>query len=72
MPAPPSDGKRTNTHTNARLKTHPVTASAHPPAPTPPHQVGFFDDQVGPLTLAGITLVTLLAITAMAFIDVFA
>lgn len=32
-------------------------------------QVGFFDDKVGPLTLAAATLVTLVAITAMAFID---
>lgn len=34
-------------------------------------QVGFFDDKIGPITLAGITLLTLLAITVMAFIDVF-
>lgn len=34
-------------------------------------QVGFFDDKVGPITLAGITLITLVAITLMAFIDVF-
>jgi hypothetical protein len=41
--------------------------------PTPPiPQVGFFDDKVGPITLASITLVTLVAITIMAFIDVFA
>lgn len=33
-------------------------------------QVGFFDDKVGPITLASITLVTLAAITIMAFIDV--
>jgi hypothetical protein len=33
--------------------------------------VGFFDDKIGPITLAGMTLVTLLAITIMAFIDVF-
>ena len=32
-------------------------------------QVGFFDDKVGPLTLAAATMVTLLAITSMAFID---
>ncbi|GBF99732.1 vacuolar transport chaperone [Raphidocelis subcapitata] len=35
-------------------------------------QVGFFDDKVGPITLAGITLITLVAITLMAFIDVLA
>lgn len=34
-------------------------------------QVGFFDDEVGPITLASIVLVTLVAITVMAFIDVF-
>lgn len=34
-------------------------------------QVGFFDDKIGPITLAGITMVTLVAITVMAFIDVF-
>lgn len=33
-------------------------------------QVGFFDDKVGPITLASIVLVTLVAITIMAFIDV--
>ncbi|KIY98487.1 vacuolar transport chaperone-like protein [Monoraphidium neglectum] len=33
-------------------------------------QVGFFDDTVGPITLAVITLITLVAITVMAFIDV--
>jgi hypothetical protein len=33
-------------------------------------QVGFFDDKVGPITLASIVLVTLIAITIMAFIDV--
>lgn len=33
-------------------------------------QVGFFDDKVGPITLAGIVLITLVAITIMAFIDV--
>jgi uncharacterized membrane protein YidH (DUF202 family) len=35
-------------------------------------QVGFFDDHVGPIALAGVTLLTLVAITLMAFIDVFA
>lgn len=34
-------------------------------------QVGFFDDKVGPITLAAIVMVTLVAITIMAFIDVF-
>lgn len=34
-------------------------------------QVGFFDDKVGPITLACIVMVTLVAITIMAFIDVF-
>eukprot|EP00879_Flechtneria_rotunda_P024964 GHRR01026492.1.p1 GENE.GHRR01026492.1~~GHRR01026492.1.p1 ORF type:complete len:101 (+),score=34.04 GHRR01026492.1:317-619(+) len=34
-------------------------------------QVGFFDDRVGPVTLASIVMVTLVAITVMAFIDVF-
>jgi len=34
------------------------------------HQVGFFDDKVGPITLASIVFITLLAITVMAFIDV--
>lgn len=34
-------------------------------------QVGFFDDKVGPITLACIVMITLLAITVMAFIDVF-
>eukprot|EP00882_Tetradesmus_deserticola_P005681 GHRQ01005982.1.p2 GENE.GHRQ01005982.1~~GHRQ01005982.1.p2 ORF type:complete len:153 (+),score=64.29 GHRQ01005982.1:92-550(+) len=33
-------------------------------------QVGFFDDKVGPITLAAIVMVTLVAITVMAFIDV--
>lgn len=33
-------------------------------------QVGFFDDKVGPITLAAIVMVTLVAITIMAFIDV--
>jgi uncharacterized membrane protein YidH (DUF202 family) len=33
-------------------------------------QVGFFDDKVGPITLASIVFITLLAITVMAFIDV--
>jgi hypothetical protein len=33
-------------------------------------QVGFFDDKVGPITLACIVMVTLVAITIMAFIDV--
>jgi hypothetical protein len=32
--------------------------------------VGFFDDRVGPITLASIVMITLLAITVMAFIDV--
>jgi hypothetical protein len=34
-------------------------------------QVGFFDDKVGPITLACIVMITLVAITIMAFIDVF-
>ena len=33
-------------------------------------QVGFFDDKVGPITLAAIVMVTHVAITIMAFIDV--
>jgi uncharacterized membrane protein YidH (DUF202 family) len=33
-------------------------------------QVGFFDDKVGPITLACIVMITLVAITIMAFIDV--
>lgn len=33
-------------------------------------QVGFFDDRVGPVALAGIVLITLLLITAIAFVDV--
>lgn len=35
-------------------------------------QVGFFDDKVGPITLACIVMITLVAITIMAFIDVLA
>jgi hypothetical protein len=33
-------------------------------------QVGFFDDRVGPIALAGIVLVTLVLITVIAFVDV--
>jgi hypothetical protein len=33
-------------------------------------QVGFFDDRVGPIALAGIVLVTLVLITAIALVDV--
>jgi len=35
-------------------------------------QVGFFDDRVGPVALAGMVLLTLLLITAMALVDVLA
>jgi uncharacterized membrane protein YidH (DUF202 family) len=34
-------------------------------------QVGFFDDHVGPIALACIVLLTLVAVTVMALIDVF-
>jgi len=33
-------------------------------------QVGFFDDRVGPIALAGIVLLTLVLITAIALVDV--
>jgi hypothetical protein len=33
-------------------------------------QVGFFDDRVGPVALAGMVLLTLLLITAIALVDV--
>lgn len=44
---------------------------ARRPGRCPALQVGFMDDKVGPITLASIVLVTLCAITVMAFIDVF-
>jgi hypothetical protein len=50
------------------VKTTYVTTAA---AAVSSVQVGFFDDKVGPITLAAIVMVTLVAITIMAFIDVF-
>lgn len=35
-------------------------------------QVGFFDDRVGPVALAGMVLLTLVLITAIALVDVLA
>lgn len=34
-------------------------------------QIGFFDDRVGPVTLAVIVLISLITITIMAFVDYF-
>lgn len=65
-PIPGRGRAHPRTH-KARNKQLNAPSLAAPPRP----QVGFFDDKVGPITLAGITMITLIAITVMAFIDVF-